>query len=150
MKTTDLIGPALAWAVGVAEGYELSLYGVDPSIRARVPGLGVHAPWRPDTYWNQGGPIIEREGISTVWCDDDYGTDARGFCNNMRNPVWASTTGQHGADESYGPQGDNWGRSYNIDADEAVYGPTHLIAAMRCYVASKLGAEIDVPPELTK
>ena len=28
------------------------------------------------------------------------------------------------------------------------YGPTHLIAAMRCYVASKLGDEVDVPEEL--
>jgi hypothetical protein len=28
------------------------------------------------------------------------------------------------------------------------YGPTPLIAAMRCYVASKLGNDIDVPTEL--
>jgi len=28
-------------------------------------------------------------------------------------------------------------------------GPTPLIAAMRCYVASKLGDEVDVPEELT-
>jgi hypothetical protein len=28
------------------------------------------------------------------------------------------------------------------------YGPTPLIAAMRCYVASKLGDEVDVPDEL--
>jgi len=28
------------------------------------------------------------------------------------------------------------------------YGPTPLIAAMRCYVASKMGDEIDVPTEL--
>lgn len=28
-------------------------------------------------------------------------------------------------------------------------GPTPLIAAMRCYVASKLGDEVDVPKELT-
>jgi hypothetical protein len=27
-------------------------------------------------------------------------------------------------------------------------GPTHLIAAMRCYVASKLGDEVEVPDEL--
>jgi hypothetical protein len=27
-------------------------------------------------------------------------------------------------------------------------GPTPLIAAMRCYVASKLGDEVDVPEEL--
>jgi hypothetical protein len=28
------------------------------------------------------------------------------------------------------------------------YGPTPLIAAMRCYVASKLGDEIELPEEL--
>ncbi len=27
-------------------------------------------------------------------------------------------------------------------------GPTPLIAAMRCYVASKLGDEVDIPEEL--
>jgi hypothetical protein len=30
------------------------------------------------------------------------------------------------------------------------YGPTPLIAAMRCFVASKLGDEVEVPEELTK
>ncbi len=29
------------------------------------------------------------------------------------------------------------------------FGPTPLVAAMRCYVASKLGEEVDVPEELT-
>lgn len=33
--------------------------------------------------------------------------------------------------------------SYTLD------GPTPLIAAMRCYVASQLGDEVDVPSELT-
>ena len=28
------------------------------------------------------------------------------------------------------------------------YGPTPLIAAMRCYVASKLGSEVEIPKEL--
>jgi len=36
-----------------------------------------------------------------------------------------------------------------LDHDEGVYGPTPLIAAMRCFVASKLGEEVDVPQELT-
>lgn len=31
-----------------------------------------------------------------------------------------------------------------------MYGPSHLIAAMRCYVAAKLGDEIEVPAELAK
>jgi hypothetical protein len=30
------------------------------------------------------------------------------------------------------------------------HGPTYLIAAMRCYVASKLGDNIDIPEELTR
>ena len=29
-----------------------------------------------------------------------------------------------------------------------IYGPTPLVAAMRCYVASKLGEEVEVPEEL--
>jgi hypothetical protein len=29
------------------------------------------------------------------------------------------------------------------------YGPTPLVAAMRCYVASVLGDEVDIPEELT-
>lgn len=32
----------------------------------------------------------------------------------------------------------------------AAYGDTTLIAAMRCFVASKLGDEVDVPEELLK
>ena len=32
--------------------------------------------------------------------------------------------------------------------NKAYQGPTPLIAAMRCYVASRLGAEVDVPEEL--
>jgi hypothetical protein len=32
---------------------------------------------------------------------------------------------------------------------ESQSGETPLIAAMRCYVASKLGAEVQIPEELT-
>jgi hypothetical protein len=35
-----------------------------------------------------------------------------------------------------------------IRHDEEIAGPTPLIAAMRCYVASRLGDEVDVPNEL--
>ena len=44
--------------------------------------------------------------------------------------------------------GDQW------VADDAInplmYGHTPLIAAMRCYVAYKLGYEVDIPQELTE
>lgn len=34
------------------------------------------------------------------------------------------------------------------DHEAPSFGPTPLIAAMRCYVSSKLGEEIDIPEEL--
>lgn len=34
------------------------------------------------------------------------------------------------------------------DPAKVFYGKTKLIAAMRCYVASKLGAEVEIPNEL--
>jgi hypothetical protein len=40
-----------------------------------------------------------------------------------------------------------WCASDNVNPI-ACYGPTLLTAAMRCYVASKLGDEVDVPEEL--
>lgn len=42
--------------------------------------------------------------------------------------------------------GDCWGAE-GPDAPEQ-FGPTILIAAMRCYVASKLGDEIEIPEEV--
>ena len=42
--------------------------------------------------------------------------------------------------------GENW--CAYIRHDEEVFGPTALIAAMRCYVASRLGDEVEVPDEL--
>ena len=36
-----------------------------------------------------------------------------------------------------------------IMADQEVYGPTALIAAMRCFVFSKLGNEVEIPEGLT-
>ena len=74
----------------------------------------------PSTNWAQGGPIIEREVISLVFLGDH----------------WVASTPNPEA-----KLGD--GR----DPLEA-YGPTPLIAAMRCYVSSKLGDEVELPEEL--
>lgn len=81
--------------------------------------------YSPSTNWDQGGPIIEREKISLVRYGDSFTTmwEAFSYCD------------AHYIDSS---PGDGSG----ID------GPTPLIAAMRVYVASKLGDEIDVPEEL--
>lgn len=45
-------------------------------------------------------------------------------------------------------QGDAWDAQLDYDETFLESGPTPLIAAMRCYVASKLGEEVEVPDEL--
>jgi len=80
--------------------------------------------FNPSTNWTQGGPIIERECLDLC---------AYAACSAVpKNP-------------------DYWEARVNIaDGETTAYGPTTLIAAMRCYVASKLGEEVEVPTELLK
>jgi len=114
MKTNELTGAALDWAVAVCEEYIL----VAPDGEV----LGSHVGLDYSTNWAQGGPIIEREMR-------EFGFD-----------LWAGVhvpNGQFAATYCRGAP------------DSYVYGPTPLIAAMRCLVASKLGYEIDIPKELT-
>ena len=95
MKTSELTGKALNWAVGKAEGLD-----------------GWLAPVNYCGNWEHGGPIIEREFIELT-CTDEW----KAFMRFQSNPC---------------------------DED----GPTPLIAAMRCYVASKLGEDVSIPEEL--
>lgn len=75
--------------------------------------------FRYSTDWAQGGPIIEREKISV------------------------------GYERNSAPQGCLWdavkpgGTALYLE-----YGPTPLIAAMRCYVASTLGDTVEIPDGL--
>ena len=101
MKTRELIGAALDWAVAKCEGVEI---------------IVAQENWHwYSTDWAQGGPIIERE-IADI--------------ERFSEALWEAT-------------------AYTKNAQDIVQsGPTPLIAAMRCYVASKLGVEVDVPAEL--
>jgi len=74
--------------------------------------------YSPSTYWSQGGLIIEREKIG-FWA---YTLDEEG----NENPGWYAET----------------------FAGSVATGPTPLIAAMRCFVASELGDEVEVSEEL--
>jgi hypothetical protein len=60
MKTSELIGPALDWAVSEAEGCSYCDYMEDGVINQRK--------WSTD--WAQGGPLIEREKISLDFYPD--------------------------------------------------------------------------------
>jgi hypothetical protein len=115
MKTSELTGAALDWAVALIE--KPGIVGVRPDGKLGAAG---NLAFSPSTDWAQGGPIIEREIISVS--HDTAGQTIE----------WAAWTPAPIRDE----------------AEAFGYGPTPLIAAMRCYVASKLGDTVDVPPEL--
>lgn len=112
IKTSELTDFALEWAVAKCEWGHLF---ADEDL------LQVALRQRYSKDWAQGGPIIEREGISTV---RDEGDD---YWQAVRNAESGSMFGP-------GLCGDNWQT-----------GATPLIAAMRCYVASKLGDTIEIP-----
>ena len=88
--------------------------------------------YSPSTNWAQGGPIIERESIYVL-------RERAGFQGRR---LWAATSG---ANKAIGLDED----SVKLYRGAFYFGPTPLIAAMRCYVASKLGDEVYIPKELT-
>jgi len=131
IKTSELTGPALDWAVAKCMGFQTARmvrgHGYTPDtnlakakyytsndVQQGQLGTGfARSAFNPSTDWAQGGPIIEREKIGTFW--------------NQGREEW---------------------QSYPIKPQPSHYGPTPLIAAMRCYVASKLGDEVEIPEEL--
>ena len=140
IKTQDLTGAALDWAVAISKGIPaeelyIQKWGsrLPPSIYRRYRdadgNLDASYTSGPDLLfsrkWEAGGPIIAREGISTRF-------------NHKQAQLWEAyiwLPTQHDQSEADS-------NSYTA------FGTTPLIAAMRCYVASKLGDEVDVPEKL--
>lgn len=60
IRTANLSGIALDWAVAKCESREFSPYASSKHHFA------------PSNRWSQGGLIIEREGIETIKCNDLY------------------------------------------------------------------------------
>ena len=115
MKTSELTGAALDWAVVRCEGKAQGCppLGERQGLDEGITPYGVAKYMHYSTDWAQGGPIIEREKLDV-------------FCSGN---VWDASTGD---------------RHPNVIKT----GTTPLIAAMRCYVASKLGDNIELPEEL--
>lgn len=120
MKTSELTEAALDWAVAKCEG----LHREDT----------VWEVWASthqySSDWSLGGPILEREDISFRKyhnpTSEAHGKYYARICRESGTLIgWYKTTGHQ------------------------MTGQTPLIAAMRCYVASKFGVEVDVPEELT-
>ncbi|HCG1294837.1 TPA: DUF2591 family protein [Pseudomonas aeruginosa] len=66
VKTCDLEGTALDWAVAVIEGYDLMKH---PFRRAFIPNLG-YCDYSPSTNWTFGGPLIEKHMVRTHYAAD--------------------------------------------------------------------------------
>ena len=122
MKTSDLTGAALDWAVAKCEGETLSQSSLAFQIQEHGCLQRTHlGSWKPSISWAQGGPIIEREKITVGY-------------------------------ERYGAQGGETWDAVKKAFDDTVlwleYAPTPLIAAMRCYVCSVMGEIAEIPEEL--
>ena len=111
MKTSELTGKALNWAVAKCEGHNVFIKHAPVQVMYTPKGKRSWYIYTPSTNWAQGGPIIERERINL----EPF--------KNINGEQWSS--------------------------DGEWDSPTPLIAAMRCYVASKLGDTVEIPEELT-
>lgn len=123
IKTIEMTGAALDWAVAKCEGWKVSVAEFRKSQLSS-------SKFAYSSVWAKGGPIIERENISV----------------NRYTHSEVTESGQ----EIY--RKDGWTAFTTATAywmtPKRAYGPTPLIAAMRCYVMSRFGDEIEIPQEL--
>ena len=116
VKTIDLIGPALDWAVANCEGWTVS-------VSEFIASQASSCKFAYSSVWAKGGPIIEREFIEL--------RNQTSFSGGWEAWKW-----------NYEKQ------DYMVIGKKGAYCQTALIAAMRCYVASKLGDEVEMPDDL--
>ena len=122
VKTDELQGPALDWAVAQAQQQKGWIAASETGKKFFIQTYDGPKPYSPCTDWAQAGPIIDRSKVSLLSRSIDGKDD-----------WWA-------CDEPY--DGDNEDERMGQDAGDP------LTAAMRCVVASKFGAEVEVPDEL--
>lgn len=122
IKTENLVGKQLNYAVAVSEGFKPFTDGISWIIDCN--GAYKTLP-RYSTDWAVAGPIIESQRITLdYYYNQGESRAALGYA-------------------SYDNEGE-----YIEGSDHEQTGPTPLIAAMRCYVSSKLGDEVETPGEL--
>lgn len=135
INTNDLTGPALDWAVAKAEGLPTFIAEDKNNAHCVIakPGQPMfikggttmdwlrHGHWSPSTNPAYSHPIIERERISTIDDDGEWWAGLKPSLQCMSGMAFDGVN---------------------------TFGPTALIAAMRCHVLSRLGPTVDVPQEL--
>lgn len=137
IKVSKATGIVLDWLVGKANGNECFIINMAYNSLALITPKscdlgGGNEYWAPSTDWAQGGPIIDREDIIFD-----------------RNPERSNNTTEHDFFSQMDRVKPKPGTSCTFWYAPAL-GPTKLIAAMRCYVRSKLGDEVEVPENIIK
>jgi hypothetical protein len=137
-KVAELEGRLLDAAVAISEGW------VPPDNQSgmwMMPGEfsegHIRTPGGPPFFSldiEHGWPIIDREKISLVYSDHPSG---------RRGQQWSAFCGpfDHYIDEGV-PVEDV---IQHAPGYAEAYGPTALVAAMRAFVAAKLGEEVELP-----
>ena len=130
IKTFELKGKALDYAVAIAKGVPSSdiliahnrIYRRCRDEDGNLTGSYQTGPeFLFHKMWEAAGPIIEREGISLKFLES---ADTKSRWVAKQKPSLRNVK----------PAG--------------AYGQTALEAAVRCYVSSKLGPEVEIPGEL--
>ena len=123
IKTNEMEGAALDWAVAKCEGIDL----FETEGWSYEEDTGTRKPYRPSTDWAQGGHIIEREGITV-----ELLRRHEGGADLWEGRIYAGYPNKKATQNAW------------VTATAS----TPLIAAMRCYVESKLGDAVEIPEEL--
>lgn len=122
IQTSELAGAALDWAVAKCEGATNLRYDTVATWWVDLNGepRALSSGWSPRQSWHP----------STDW--------SQGGPIIERDQLNLACLG------------DVWEAWPNHGMNDAIYckGTTPLVAAMRCYVASKLGDTVDIPEEL--
>lgn len=136
LKVSEASGLALRYMVALATGRLGATIRDEREPGTAIEDIGVtdghlfvyagkrdYVPFEPDINWSQGGPLIEQYDIS--------------IRRHMSSEEFVATTNKLTAHPV----------KRVIFTWNKMTGPTTLIAAMRCLVASKLGDEVEVPDE---
>jgi hypothetical protein len=136
-KTSELSGDLLDAAVAKAEGLE-----IHPGRDRYVVVQSIDKVWAdeisPSRLWSHAGPIIERERISISFKHrrHSFDTTSGDWCAHIF--VKGSDLMLPGSYLSDPGSGEEKGAHLLFSADDP------LIAAMRAYVASKFGDEVEL------
>lgn len=138
VKTAELVGPALDWAVAGVVGESIVIHS--PSQRRYDVRGGIHCSsdgctigprsingdteeWSPSTNWSLGGPLLDKYATMVLSHDHSSEVMIGGFWNPSREAACEKKA---------------------TSAD----GSTILIALCRAIVSAKLGDVVQVPAEL--